>query len=130
MYNLYYLDVPVGYDQLQHVELTRFLAQKFNSYYKTEYFSLPKPLLSEGKKILNLRNPNKKMSKSDSNDKTRINIIDSKDEIIKKIQISITDSLPNITYDEKNRPGLSNLITIFSVLSGLSIDNVVEKYNV
>lgn len=84
---------------------------------------------NKGSKILNLKDPTKKMSKSDSNDSTRINITDSKDVIAKKIRGAVTDSKIGITYEPNERPGLANLLTIYSMFSHLEIDEIVKKYS-
>lgn len=128
--NIYFVVVPVGHDQVQHVELTREIAEKFNKYYNTDYFALPEIKISnKGSKILNLKDPTKKMSKSDVNDNTRINITDKKDIIAKKIQGAVTDSEIGISYDPIKRPGLSNLLTIYSLFSHIEIDDLVKKYS-
>lgn len=111
--------VPVGDDQKQHVELTREVAQRFNSIYG-ETFKLPKPVFAEiGGRIMGLGDPMKKMSKSDAAGENSILLLDSPDDIRSKIMRATTDSLHEIRFDEK-RPGIYNLLTIYELLSGLS----------
>ncbi|KAK6465590.1 mitochondrial tryptophanyl-tRNA synthetase [Scheffersomyces coipomensis] len=118
--------VPVGDDQSQHLELTRNLAQSFNHIYKTKFFPMPKTLLTPAKKILSLRNPLKKMSKSDVDQSSCIYVTESSEEISKKIRKATTDSIQGkIYYDPVGRPGVSNLINIISGLTKKSIDETV-----
>ncbi|KAK5954569.1 Tryptophan--tRNA ligase, mitochondrial [Knufia fluminis] len=109
--------VPVGEDQLQHVEFTRQLARSFNSAYardlKAPTFNLPEVMLSPAKRIMSLQQPEKKMSKSDPDVNSRILITDAPDEIRNKIRKAKTDSVEGpLTYDPEKRPGVSNLIEI------------------
>ena len=120
--------VPVGQDQKQHLELTRTLAERFNSKY-SETFNIPDALIvKEGAKIMSLQDPTKKMSKSDETGKGCIYILDDINVSKKKIMSAVTDSDNAIYYDVKNKPGISNLLTIYSILSGESIDALVERY--
>lgn len=120
--------VPVGIDQKQHVELTRNIAERFNHRYQKDVFRLPEPVLPKfGEKIYSLSNPTKKMSKSES-DKGTIYLLDDVKVTYKKIMSAVTDSDNEIRYDLENKPGISNLLTIMSSLSGESIDSLVEKY--
>ena len=106
--------VPVGEDQKQHLELARDIAGAFNRQFKTEFFKLPEPLiLGTCARVMSLQDGLKKMSKSDESDLSRINLSDSKDEIVKKIKKAKTDSTIGITYD-KSRPEIYNLLNIFS----------------
>ncbi|MDD5606054.1 MAG: tryptophan--tRNA ligase [Patescibacteria group bacterium] len=118
--------VPVGDDQKQHVELARDLAQKFNHRFgKT--FVVPKPLIRDsGARIMDLQNPDKKMSKSDDSDRGYILITDSPDIIRKKIMSAVTDSGRNIVFNKKHK-GLYNLLTIYQVLSGQG-EKQIEKH--
>ncbi|GAV48177.1 hypothetical protein ZYGR_0I04740 [Zygosaccharomyces rouxii] len=117
--------VPVGDDQSQHLELTRYLAEQFNSTYKTDYFPLPKTLLAPTKKILSLASPDKKMSKSDTNQESVIYVNDEPNVIAKKIRKAVTDSImDHFNYDPVNRPGVSNLINIISGIQRKSIQEV------
>ena len=126
---LYDVDiVPVGIDQKQHLELTRNLAERFNSKYG-ETFKVPEPFLPKvGAKIMSLNDPTKKMSKSDPNPKAYVSLLDDINIIKKKIKSAVTDSDTHIIFDEENKPGISNLITIYSCITGLSIKDIEEKY--
>ena len=123
--------VPVGEDQKQHLELTRDIAQKFNNDYKTNLFPIPEPLIfGEATRVMSLRDGNKKMSKSDSSDYSRIMLSDDKDKIIKKIKKAKTDplALPSNMEEAKKRPEALNLLTIYAALSDLSTSKVVDEY--
>ena len=121
--------VPVGIDQKQHVELARNIAQRVNNKYNTDIFKLPEPLIStSGAKIMDLVDPTKKMSKSSDNPKGIIYLLDSQEDIRKKIMSATTDSDTKIIYDTENKKGISNLMTIYSVLSNLSIKEIEIKY--
>lgn len=119
--------VPVGKDQVQHVELTRELARRFNKMFgKT--FKEPNFLLSKfGKKIMSLKNPKKKMSKTDDPNGC-IFLFEEPENIEKKIMAAVTDSGKEVIFDRKKKPGISNLLTIFSLFSGISIKEIVKKY--
>ncbi len=120
--------VPVGEDQKQHVELCRDIAERFNNRYG-ETFKIPKPIVpKEGARIKDLQDPTKKMSKSDEDHKGCIMLLDEEDVIRKKIMSSITDSDNKIIYDVKNKPGISNLITIYATLSNMIIEDVEAKF--
>lgn len=127
---LYDVDyVPTGQDQKQHVELARNIAQRVNNKYNNEIFKVPNPLIPEsGSKIMDLQDPSKKMSKSSLNPKGVIYLLDSEQVVRKKIMSSVTDSLGKISYDPENQKGISNLINIYSSLSGISVDEIVKKY--
>lgn len=119
--------VPVGDDQSQHLELCRSIAKTFNSTYKTNVFPLPKTLLTPAKKILSLKNPQKKMSKSDSVATSCVYVTDSPEDIQFKIRKATTDSIQgSIYYDPIERPGVSNLINIVSGISNKPVDEVVK----
>lgn len=121
--------VPVGKDQKQHVELARDLAESVNKKYNTNIFKLPNPLIpKDGAKIMDLVDPTKKMSKSAENKKGTILLLDDEKDIRKKIMSATTDSEMIVRYDEENKPGISNLITIYSALSGLTIEEVEDKF--
>lgn len=118
--------VPVGKDQVQHVELTREIARKFNRMFgKT--FRIPEALLSKGQKIMSLQNPKKKMSKTDE-PKGCIELFDTPKIIRKKIMTAITDLGKEIKYDPIKKPGISNLLTIFSLFGGQSIAQLEEEF--
>ena len=120
--------VPTGQDQKQHLELTRNLAERFNSKYG-ETFVVPTPVIAKsGAKIMSLTEPTKKMSKSDPNPKAYIALLDDINVAKKKIKSAVTDSDGKIKYDEENKPGISNLLTIYSCISNLSIEELEEKY--
>lgn len=109
--------VPVGEDQKQHVELTRDIAQRFNTIYGPT-FKLPEPVIPEvGARIMGLDDPTKKMSKSEADPGHAINLLDSPDTIRSKIMRATTDSLREIRFDE-NRPGINNLLVIYQVFTG------------
>lgn len=120
--------VPVGEDQKQHLELTRDLAVRFNNKYG-ETFVVPEPLIIKfGARIMSLTEPQKKMSKSDPNPKSYIALLDDINIAKKKIKSAVTDSDTHIKYDLENKPGVSNLLTIYSVLTNISISELEAKY--
>ncbi|MDE5978144.1 MAG: tryptophan--tRNA ligase [Turicibacter sp.] len=126
---LYDVDfVPVGDDQKQHIELTRDLAERFNNRFG-ETFKIPEPLIAKnGARIMSLQEPTKKMSKSDENPRNFILMTDEPTVIRKKIKSAITDSDGIIAFDRENKPGLSNLLEIYSVITGESIESIVSRY--
>lgn len=118
--------VPVGEDQLQHIELARSLAERFNNRYG-ETFVVPKPLIKkETARIMSLLNPEEKMSKSDDNAGSFILLTDPPEVIREKIKGAVTDSGKKIIYDPQQKPAISNLLVIFSEFSGKSIDDLVK----
>lgn len=122
--------VPVGEDQKQHLELTRNIAQKFNSDFKTNLFPIPEPLiLGEATRVMSLRDGLKKMSKSDISDYSRIMLSDDEDIIIQKIKKAKTDPMPlPVNLDEaKKRPEALNLLTIFASLNNISLAKAIEQ---
>ncbi len=120
--------VPVGEDQKQHLELTRDLAERFNNKYG-ETFVVPDPLISKvGARIMSLTSPEKKMSKSDENPKGYISMLDDLNVIKNKIKGAVTDLDTKIVFDKENKPGISNLLTIYSCLADISIKDLEEKY--
>lgn len=121
--------VPVGDDQKQHIELTRDLAERFNKRYG-DVFVIPEIQLPKaGARIKSLQEPTKKMSKSDTNTKATIRFLDTPKQIEKKIKSAVTDSDGIVAYDEVNKPGVSNLLTIESAVTGQTIDALVKKYD-
>ncbi|MEE8669678.1 MAG: tryptophan--tRNA ligase [Heyndrickxia coagulans] len=121
--------VPVGADQKQHLELTRDLAERFNKRY-LEIFTLPDIKLSNsGARIMSLQDPTKKMSKSDPNQKAFISLLDDPKLVDKKIKSAVTDSEGVVKYDKERKPGISNLLDIYSNFSGLSIEELERKYD-
>ncbi|MBI2056075.1 MAG: tryptophan--tRNA ligase [Candidatus Sungbacteria bacterium] len=121
--------VPVGDDQLQHLELTRELARRFNNRFG-ETFVVPKPLIMQSAgRIMGLDDPTKKMSKSAESQSSYIAILDTPDEIRKKIKNAVTDSGKEIEYNPSAKPAIANLIAIMSAFSGSSEQEVAEKHN-
>ncbi len=121
--------VPVGEDQRQHVELTRDIAQRFNSKYK-EIFNIPKPeIIKSLAKINDLQDPNAKMSKSAPSMAGVIELLDTPEVTLKKFKSSVTDNGKEIKFDEKLKPGISNLLTIHSALSGKSISDLESEFS-
>lgn len=118
--------VPVGEDQVQHLELTREIAEKFNKQYNSDILTIPKVLLTPTKKIYNLKNCDKKMSKSDPRKAAVLNLSDSNDEIRMKIKKATTDSIVEGTFrfDPVERPGVSNLINILCGIEKKSLGEV------
>ena len=125
--------VPVGDDQKQHLELCRDIAQKFNNDFKVDnFFKIPEPLIrKEFSRIMSLKDGQKKMSKSDLSDLSRINLTDDKDQIINKIKKAKTDSLPmpNNIDELEDRAEAKNLIGIYSSLSGLSLEKIINQFS-
>lgn len=125
---LYQTDVvPVGEDQKQHVELTRTIARRFNQKFG-DTFKVPESRVAKvGARIMSLQDPKKKMSKSDGPD-TYIGLFDEPADIKKKIMRAVTDTGKIIKYDPKKKPGVSNLLTIYSLLSGKTIPELEKKF--
>jgi tryptophanyl-tRNA synthetase len=126
---LYQADaVPVGEDQRQHLELTRDLAQRFNSTFGPT-FTVPAPfILRETAKITDLQEPTAKMSKSSSSPAGLIELLDDPGRSAKKIKSAVTDAGREIIFDPSTKPGVSNLLTIYSALTGRTIDELVGAY--
>lgn len=126
---LYQADlVPVGADQKQHLELARDLAQRFNQRY-SDTFVVPDPFIPKrGARIMSLQEPGSKMSKSDTNANNFIALLDPPDTITKKIKRAVTDSFTDIKYDEKKRPGLSNLLVMFSEVEDIDLVKTVNRF--
>ena len=120
--------VPVGIDQKQHVELARDIAERFNKRYG-ETFVLPEPIITTyGTKIKDLKDPSKKMSKSEENPQGVISLFDNPEDIKKKIMKATTDSDNQIKFDEKNKPGISNLLNIASILDKKAINEIEKEF--
>jgi tryptophanyl-tRNA synthetase len=120
--------VPVGEDQRQHIELTRDLAERFNTRFR-ETFPVPAPyIVKETAKIYDLQDPTAKMSKSAPSPKGLINLLDDPKVSAKKIRSAVTDTETVIRFDEKNKPGVSNLLTIYATLTGTGIPELEQKY--
>ena len=127
---LYQADfVPVGEDQRQHIELTRDLGQRFNSKFN-EIFNIPQPqIIKSLAKINDLQDPTAKMSKSASSMTGVIELLDSPEVTLKKFKSSVTDDGKEVRFDEKSKPGISNLLTIHSALSGKSIQDLEGEFS-
>ena len=120
--------VPVGHDQVQHVELCRDLAKRFNNEYG-DTFKIPDyKIRKEGARIMALDDPSKKMSKSADSENSYIALTDGPDAVLKKIKKAVTDSGSEIIYDPENKPALANLLTIFSLISKRDINELVAEY--
>ena len=121
--------VPVGADQKQHLELTRDLATRWNNRFDREIFKVPEPFIPPTTSgIMSLQDPLSKMSKSDENKNNFIGLLDDPKTIIKKFKKATTDSETEIRYDLENKPGVSNLLTIYSVISGKPISEVEQHF--
>ncbi len=125
---LYQADVvPVGKDQLQHLELTRDVAQRFNAIYG-DVFTIPEPYIGKvGAKIQSLQDPSKKMSKSDENPNASIYLMDDKDTIIRKFKRAVTDSEGTVAYRDE-QPGIKNLIDIYCACTGKTAEETVKEF--
>ncbi len=126
---LYQTDlVPIGQDQKQHLEITRDIAERFNNIYG-ETFKIPEAYIPKiGAKIMSLQEPEKKMSKSDENENAYVSILDPQDVILRKFKRAVTDSEREIRYDEENKPGVSNLISIYSSTTGKTIEEIEKQF--
>ncbi|MBS4207963.1 tryptophan--tRNA ligase [Bacillus sp. FJAT-50079] len=121
--------VPVGEDQKQHLELTRDLAERFNNRYN-DIFTIPEVRIPKiGARIMSLQDPLKKMSKSDANQRSFITLLDEPKQIEKKIKSAVTDSEGIVKFDRENKAGISNLLSIYSILSGRSIAELEAQYD-
>ncbi len=119
--------VPVGADQKQHLEITRDIALRFNKAYG-DTFTIPEPYIPQvGGRVMSLQDPNAKMSKSDDNPNAYIALLDTPDEIVKKFRRAVTDSENIIAYDE-TRPGIANLLSIYSNCTGQEMPDVVSSF--
>ncbi|MBQ6638881.1 MAG: tryptophan--tRNA ligase [Lachnospiraceae bacterium] len=125
---LYQSDVvPVGKDQLQHLEITRDIAGRFNSIYG-DVFTIPEPYIAKaGAKIMSLQDPSKKMSKSDENPNASIYLTDDRDTIMRKFKRAVTDSEGCVRYSE-NQPGVSNLMEIYGAVTGKSFAEIEKEF--
>ena len=126
---LYQADlVPTGEDQKQHVELTRNLAERFNKLYG-DTFKIPEPYIEKvGARIMGLQDPTSKMSKSSTLPNDTILLIDSPEEIMKKVKKAVTDSEGIVKYDEKNKPGISNLMEIYGIITNKTMDEIEKEF--
>ena len=120
--------VPVGIDQMQHLEICRDIAERFNNIYG-DVFTIPEGYFGKrGAKIMSLQNPEKKMSKSDENPNASIYLLDDRDTVIRKFKRAVTDSLSEIRYREE-QPGISNLIDIYSACTGKTPAEVEKEFD-
>jgi tryptophanyl-tRNA synthetase len=126
---LYHADaVPVGEDQRQHLELTRDLAQRFNTTYG-HAFTVPEPyIVRDTAKITDLQEPTAKMSKSASSSNGLVELLETPASITKKIKSAVTDTEREIRFDPEHKPGVSNLLTIYAALTGRTVDDLVGAY--
>jgi len=126
---LYQADViPVGDDQKQHVELTRDIAVRFNGVYG-DVFKVPEPLIAKvGARIMSLTEPTKKMSKSENEDTGRVLIMDRPEDIMRIFKRAVTDSETCVRYDQENKPGISNLMTIYSSATGKTYAEIEKEF--
>ncbi len=120
--------VPVGNDQKQHIELCRDIAIRINHKYKKTFVVPEGRFLKSGARIMALDDPTKKMSKSAENIHSRISLLDEPNKIKKSIMRATTDSEGIIRFDPENKPGISNLLTIYSVFSGMELADIEKKY--
>ena len=120
--------VPVGDDQRQHLELTRDLVERFNHRFG-EVFPVPERITPEvGARVMSLQDPTSKMSKSDPDVRSRLLLTDSADQIRRKVRAAVTDSGRTVDYDWETKPGISNLLELFSVASGRSTEDLAAEY--
>lgn len=121
--------VPVGDDQKQHIELSRDFVDRFNSRYGKDILVKPEGIFPKvGGRVMSLQDPTSKMSKSDSNPKGYISMLDTPKVITKKIKSAVTDSLGVVKYDKANQPAVANLLEIYSILGEETIDEIVSRY--
>ena len=120
--------VPVGNDQKQHIELCRDIAGRINSRFPDTFVMPEGRFLKAGARIMALDDPTKKMSKSAENIHSRISLLDEPSKIKKSIMKATTDSEGVIRFDIENKPGISNLLNIYSVLSGITVEDLEKKY--
>lgn len=120
--------VPVGDDQAQHLELTRDIAERFNTRFGEE-FPLPERITPQiGARVMSLTDPTAKMSKSDPSPRSRILLSDHPDEILKKVKAAVTDPGSEVAYDWDQKPGISNLLELFSFFTGRGIEDLATEY--
>ena len=120
--------VPVGKDQKQHVELTRDIAQRFNGVYG-DVFKMPEPFIPKvGARIMSLQTPENKMSKSEQDNGGCICLMDKPEDIMRAFKRAVTDSETSVHYDRENKPGVSNLMQIYSVATGNSFENIEQEF--
>lgn len=121
--------VPVGQDQKQHLELARDLAERVNNRFGKKLFTIPEPYIAPvGAKIMDLQDPTAKMSKSSDNENATLFLTDSDSALEKKLKRAVTDSENEIQFDFEKKPGVSNLLSIQSAITGKSIESIVKSY--
>ncbi len=121
--------VPVGEDQKQHVELTHTIARRFNSVYG-DVFKLPEPYIPKvGARVMSLTNPTAKMSKSENEDTGRILLMDSPEQIMRQFKRAVTDSETCVRFDKENKPGVSNLMTIYAACTGKTYEEIEREFD-
>lgn len=120
--------VPVGNDQKQHIEITRDLAERVNNKYGKTFVVPDGRFLKEGARIMSLDDPTSKMSKSAENIHSRISLLDDANKIKKSIMRATTDSEGSVRFDMENKPGISNLLNIYSAFSGMGVSDIEKKY--
>lgn len=121
--------VPIGVDQKQHLELARNIAQRFNSKYNCDLFTIPEPFIPKvGAKVMSLQEPTRKMSKSDENPNACVLILDDKDTIIRKFKRAVTDSESEVCYRE-GKDGINNLMTIYSSVTGKTFAEIESEFS-
>lgn len=120
--------VPVGADQKQHLEIARDIALRFNNIYG-DVFALPEPYIPKvGARIMSLQEPTSKMSKSDANENAFISLLDPPDAVARKFKRAVTDSDGSVRYDPENKPGVSNLLSIYCACAGESMESAVARF--
>jgi tryptophanyl-tRNA synthetase len=126
---LYQTDlVPVGEDQKQHLEIARDIAGRFNGIYG-DVFKVPEPYIPKvGSRIMSLQDPSSKMSKSDENANAYITLLDPPDTVVRKFKRAVTDSESIVHYDEKNKAGISNLMSIYSSITGKTLEEIRQEF--
>ncbi len=126
---LYQADyVPIGADQKQHLELARDIADRFNQAYSPT-FTVPEPFMGKvGARVMSLQDPTKKMSKSDPNPKASVGMLDTPDQIVKKIKSAVTDSEAKVYYGD-GKDGINNLMSIYSACTGLGFDAITKEFD-
>jgi len=120
--------VPIGNDQAQHLELAKKIALAFNRKYEQSHFPIPEIILGNYPRVMSLKDPSKKMSKSDPDDTSRININDPSSVVATKIKKAKTDSITGITYDPNQRPEIANLVNIFAAVSNRTISDICTEF--
>ncbi|UJR15967.1 hypothetical protein I4U23_002886 [Adineta vaga] len=119
--------LPIGEDQIPHLQLCTYMIEKFYHYYKQNIFPVPEMLSTETNRIRSLRRPEQKMSKSDFEERARIDIMDDENIIRERVMKALTDFDSQITYDREKRPGVSNLIDIYAGITGQSTETIVTE---